>query len=299
MLPLLVLLLLGQEPAHQPPPRFTSRSDLVVLHVSVLDGKKGFVGGLPRESFSVYQDGKPQEVVVFENTDAPVTVGLVLDSSISMHRLRKSVIAAGISFAESSRPDDEMFTVNFNENVWLGLPDGMPFTSDREVLRQALLSSTARGRTAVFDALLRALSQLEQGSRQKKFLILVSDGGDNASTARFEQVLDKALRMDAVIYTVSVRDEDNKEGKPAVLKKLASATGGEAFFLRDGSEVAATFERIARDIRSGYTIAYAPDRPLDGVGGAVHHAIRVDVRPVEGRRMTVRARSGYIAGGSR
>ena len=105
----------------------------------------------------------------FESADSPATVGLVIDSSVSMQRRRESAIAAGIAFAESSRPDDEMFTVHFNEKVWSGLPAGQMFTSDREELRHSLLRSTARGQTALFDALRLALTTLEQGHRQKRY----------------------------------------------------------------------------------------------------------------------------------
>jgi Ca-activated chloride channel homolog len=283
--------LLSQAPA-QEPQRFTSRSDLVVLHVTVVDRKAGYVAGLPREAFAVYEDGKPQSVSFFESADSPVTAGLVIDSSVSMQRRRESVIAAGIAFAESSRPDDEMFTVHFNEKVWSGLPEGQMFTSDREELRHSLLRSTARGQTALFDALRLALTTLEQGHRQKKILLVVSDGGDNASRTTFDDALAMALRMDAVIYTVSVHDQYDDEAKPDVLRKLASATGGESFFLRNAAGVTETFERIARDIRSGYTLGYVPTSNQPG-----YRSLRVDVRPPNGRKPTVRARSGYTAEG--
>jgi Ca-activated chloride channel homolog len=288
---ILSLVLLLQAPSPEPQ-RFSSRSDLVVLHVTVVDHQAGYVSGLTREAFSVLEDGKPQTLTFFENTDSPVTVGLVIDSSISMQRRRKAVIAAGIAFAESSRPDDEMFTVNFNEKVWHGLPAGQLFTSNREELRRALLASSARGQTALFDALRVALEDLEHGQRQKKVLVVVSDGGDNASQTRFESVLATALRTDAVIYAVSVHDQYDAEAKPEVLRKLAAATGGEAFFLRDAGDVTATFERIARDIRSGYTLGYAPASSNPG-----YRAVHVKVRSPQGRKLTVRARSGYEAEG--
>src|SRR5690349_8419403 len=131
MLPLLVLLpavLALLTPQSPPAPRFTSRSDLVVLPVAVVDRKSGFVPGLPREAFTVYDNGKPQTISFFENAARPVTVGLLIDSSISMLPRRDAVIAAGLTFAGSCRADDEVFTINFNERVWPGLPDGMNFT---------------------------------------------------------------------------------------------------------------------------------------------------------------------------
>lgn len=293
MLPLIFLgLLVTQTPAAQEPQgRFTSRSDLVVLHVAVLDSKAEFVPGLPREAFTVYDTGRPQTIGFFEDSDSAVTVGLVLDSSISMHRNRDAVIAAGISFAEASHPDDEMFTINFNEHVWPGLPRDQPFTSDREALKLALRESTARGRTALFDALRTALRHLDTGHRQKKVLIVVSDGGDNASTTKFDEVLAMALRMNAVIYTLSIHDQYNREGNKDVLRKLAAVTGGEAYFPTKVAEATRILDRIARDIRSGYTIGYVPE-----TSGGGYRAIRVDVRTPDRRKLTVRARSGYVAG---
>src|SRR5687768_1686252 len=213
MLPLLLYVLAAQAPAPSAP-RFTSSSELVVLHVSVIDRKSGNVSGLSREAFTVYEDGKPRGVEFFENADTPVTVGLVIDSSISMHSRREAVVAAGLSFAQSCHPYDEMFTINFNETVWPGLPRGQLFTSDREQLRLALLQIRTRGQTALFDGVTAALHHLERGTRQKKILVVVSDGGDNASGSSFEDVIALALRMDAIVYAVSIIDPYDTEGRP-------------------------------------------------------------------------------------
>jgi VWFA-related protein len=269
--------------------RFKARSELVALHVSVFGRDAGIVTGLPREAFTVYDDGQAQTLRFFENQDHPVTVGLVIDSSISMSRKRAAVIAAGRSFAESSHPDDEMFTINFNERVWPGLPDGQAFTSDRAELTRALNRAGAIGRTALFDALDVALRQLDAGECQKKVLIVVSDGGDNASRATFDRVLDTALGMDAIIYTVRVDDEYDGEGDPDVLRKMASATGGEAFFPRRPDRATGVLQRIAKEIRSGYTLGYVPTSLREG-----YHPVRVDVKTPDGRKLRVRARAGYV-----
>lgn len=287
--------------AQDAPPRavFSSHSDLVVLHVTVLDGRSGFVSGLPREAFTVYEDGRPQQIDVFSNEDSPVTVGLVIDSSGSMQRKREAVIAAGLAFAQSSHPQDEMFTVHFNERVWTGLPDAQAFTNDLTALRQALQRSGARGRTALFDAIAFALGHLESGRMQKKVLVVVSDGGDNASTRRFQEVLDRAHRDDVVIYTIGLSDQYDRDADPDVLRQLARATGGEAFFLRDSGRttdrVSRILSRIAGDIRSGYTIGYSPSREVGADAGGFR-AVKVEVSSPERRSLTVRARSGYIAG---
>jgi len=282
-----------REPARSPQPAatFSSQTDLVVLHVAVLDRRSGFVPGLPREAFTVYEDDEAQAISFFRNEDTPVTVGLVIDNSMSMQRRRDGVVAAGLAFAQSSHPRDEMFTVNFNERVWRGLPPGRDFTSDVGELRQALMKTTARGRTALFDAIRLALEHLNGGTQQKKVLVVISDGSDNSSRATFDDVLAMAQRMNAVIYTVGLSDEYDHEDRPEILKRLANATGGDAFF-PDDRRITPTLERIARDIRSGYTIGYAPPHaPEDGS----FHRVRVEVDAPGRRRLKVRTRAGYVS----
>ncbi len=289
-----LVLLSGTSPTlfaqDSPPKVFSARSEIVVVHVTVTDGKSHPVAGLPRDAFTLYEDGQPEAVSFFHNEDNPVTVGLVLDCSGSMQQKREAVIAAGLAFAQSSHPKDEMFTVNFNEHVWDGLPSSKPFTTNVDDLRTALSRTTARGKTALFDGLSTALKHLNDGHEQKKVLIVVSDGGDNASSSKFEDVLDQALRMDALIYTISIYDQYDRDAKPDVLKKLAKATGGEAFFPRQLDEVTEVLQRIAHDIRSGYTLGYSPSRETPG-----YRAIRVEVTSRERKKLNVRARSGYIA----
>lgn len=292
----LVPVLLGALLAQDPGPRatFSSRTDLAVLHVSVLDRQAGFVGGLPREAFLVRENGRPQPITLFEHDDTPVTVGLVIDNSGSMGPRLDALIAAGMAFAASCNAADELFTVHFNERVWPGLPAGRPFTHDHEELHTALKRSIARGKTALFDALTSGMRHLEQGTQPRKALVVFGDGGDNASRATFADVLDTALRRDVVIYTIGLIDRDNREANPKVLRELAAVTGGEAFFPRTNDEILPALERIARDLRSSYTIGYAPPPETDGNH---RREIRVHVNSPDHRPLTVRARSRYIAGG--
>jgi len=270
-------------------PTYTSHADLVVLHVSVLDRHAGYLSDLPRDAFSVTEDGRPQQIEFFQHEDTAVTVGLVIDSSGSMRRRRESVIAAGMAFAASSNPADELFTINFNERVWPGRDEGQDFTSDGATLLRALNRSTARGQTALFDALSAAMRHLEKGHESRKVLIVVSDGGDNASRTTCDDILDRALRSDIVVYTVGIFDSDDDEKNPKLLKKLSDVTGGEAFFPKTNEDVQPVFERIARDIRSSYTLGYVP---RDGRPG--EHRLHVDVRDPARRKLTVRARAAYV-----
>lgn len=291
MLAAFIVALLLQDP--QPRASFSSRSELVVLRVSVVDKQAGFVSGLPREAFVVREDGRPQPIEFFENEDTPVTVGLVIDNSGSMQKRRDGVIAAGMAFADSSHPDDEVFTLNFNEKVWPGLPAGQPFTTDHDELRRALDRSTTRGQTALFDAIARGLRHLDEGNRTRKVLVVVSDGADNASRTSFDQVLDAALRKDVVIYTIGMYDPNDRDAKPKLLRQLSDATGGEAFFPRADQDVTPILQRIARDIRSSYTVGYVPPA---GAEGRRRRRVQVECRSPDGRKLTVRARSSYIGG---
>ena len=292
---LLVLSVLGPLLGKAPQERaaFSSRTELAVLHVSVLDRRAGFVPGLPREAFTVEENGHPQPIAFFENNDSPVTVGLVIDNSGSMQPRRDEVIAASMAFASSSHPADEMFTINFNERVWPGLPPGRAFTSDLAELRQALGRSGARGQTALFDGIDAGLRHLAQGHKSRKVLIVVSDGGDNASRAKFSDVLEAALRTDVVIYTIGLHDENDPDAKPGLLRKLADVTGGEAFFPRGNENVTPVLERIARDIRSSYTIGYVPPAAAPDA----RRKVKVDVKPPDRQKLKVRVRSTYVGAG--
>ena len=288
---LLVLSMLGHGPQERA--AFSSRTELAVLHVSVLDRQAGFVPGLPREAFTVEENGRPQPIAFFENDDAPVTVGLVIDNSGSMQPRRDAVIAASLAFASSSHPADEMFTINFNERVWPGLPPGRAFTSDLAELREALGRSSARGQTALFDGIDAALRHVANGHKSRKVLVVVSDGGDNASHTTFSDVLAAALRTDVVIYTIGLHDAHDRDAQPGLLRKLAEVTGGEAFFPRPDDSVTPVLERIARDIRSSYTIGYVPPAAAPDS----RRKVKVAVKPADHRKLKVRVRSTYMGPG--
>jgi VWFA-related protein len=204
------------------------------------------------------------------------------------------VTAAARTFARSSNREDQMFVVNFNEKVSLGLPRATRFTNSIAQLEHAITATPTGGMTALYDALATALEESRAGSRDRKVLIVVSDGGDNVSAHSLAQVIKLAERSSAIIYTVGVFDEDDPDRNPGALKRLAQATGGEAFFPGQLTEVVTICERIARDIRHQYTIGYVPSDPArDGA----YHAIHVSARADGHDKLFVRTRAGYIAGG--
>jgi VWFA-related protein len=262
----------------------------VVLHATVQNRKGILVSRLSKDDFQVYEDGVLQQIDYFSHEDIPVTVGLVVDNSGSMRPKRPEVIAAVLAFARSSNPQDQMFVVNFNENVSFGLPDNTPFTDQVAQLQVALSRIAANGMTALYDAVAAALEHLKKGNRDKKVFIVVSDGGDNASKHNLAQIMAMAGHPDAIIYTIDIFVEEDLDRNPDALKQLAKDTGGEAFLPESVSDVVPICERIARDIRNQYTIAYVPtNRKQDGTC----RVIQVKVEAPGHGRLFVRTRAGY------
>lgn len=266
--------------------------DLVVLQAVVHDHAGHLVSDLQERDFEIYEDGARQSIQVFRHEDVPVTVGLIVDHSGSMRQKLVDVIEAARSFARSSNPADQMFVVNFNEKVTLGLPAAMRFTNRTDDLERAIWATPPAGQTALYDAIVEGLERSRAGGPEKKVLIVISDGGDNASLRGMPEVLKKAEQSSALIYTIGIFDQEDPDRNPDVLRRLARATGGEAFFPDRLPEITAICERIARDIRNQYTLGYVSNttaRP-----GAVRN-IRM-IAHAEGKTgLSVRTRASYIA----
>lgn len=266
-------------------------TNLVVLSATVIDHHNTPVSGLAKDDFQLYEDHVLQHIKDFSHEDVPVAVGLVIDNSTSMGQKRADVIAAALSFAQSSNPRDQMFVVNFNEHVTYGLPPEIPFTDRRDQLRLALSSIKTIGETALYDAIATALDHLKQSVCDKKVLILISDGGDNASAHSLAQVIEMAKHSTAIIYTIGILDERDGDQNPGLLRRFAKETGGEAYFPDSSKETISICDRIAHDIRNQYTLAYVPRVSNKDTEYRV-----VDVRasaPGHGR-LAVRTRTGYF-----
>jgi VWFA-related protein len=276
----------------EPPSDWTITLDVeqVLLTVAVRDRAGRHVPDLEESAFRVYEDGKRQRLDYFSRQDIPVTVGLLVDNSRSMRSKHSEVLAAALAFVHGSNPGDEMFVVNFNERVRFGLPNSLPFTADPQLLRQALVSVVLDGQTALYDAIGLGLDHLEQGSRDKEVLLVISDGGDNASRLKLKELLARIERTSALIYTVGVYDDANVERNLPALKKIARASGGAAYFPSRVADMAGVCKEIANDIRSQYTIAYKSANSSDDVS---FRRIRVTAKSPEGRKLRVRTRPGY------
>ena len=280
-------------PSHQGGFTIRTSVDLVVLRATVRDGKGAPVAGLGKEDFQVFEDKIPQQIESFSHEDVPVTVGLVIDNSGSMRSKRSEVIDAALAFARSSNPEDQVFVVNFNEHVSMGLPGNVPFTGNQQQLETALSKNKADGLTALYDAVAVALEQLKKGKWDKKVLILISDGGDNASKHKLAEILSMVNQSSAIIYAMGIFDANDDDRNPRVLKQLARLSGGESFFPESLEEILPVCQQIAHDIRNQYTISYEPaNRKPDGT----YRAIEVKARKTSSRgRLTVSTRAGYSA----
>ena len=282
----------SQSPQSGPADAYTLQVNvnMVMLSATVVNGHGALVSGLSKGDFQVYEDGALQQIKDFSHDDIPVTAGILVDNSGSMAPKRDDVIAAALAFARASNPQDQMFVVNFNDRVFFGLPPDIAFTDRQDRLQQALLAISSIGQTSLYDGIAAALDHLTLGSRDRKVLILISDGGDNASKHTLAQVLAMARQSTAIIYAIAIFDEQDGDQNPSVLKRFAKETGGEAFFPESSRDIASICEEIARDIRNQYTLTYAPTiASQDGR----YRTIEVRAGAPGRGRLSVRTRAGY------
>ncbi len=270
----------------------------MVLHATVVDEKGQFVSDIPKDDFRVFEDKIEQKVSVFTKEDVPVTMGLVIDNSGSMKDKRSQVNEAALSFVRTSNSADEVFVVNFNDEYYLDLDED--FTSNPEELHEALEKIDTRGSTALYDAIIGSLDHLKKGHKDKRVLLVITDGDDDASRKDFVYTVKAAVQSNAVIYAVGVfSDDDRKSNKKMVRKSkkdlstLAEATGGLAFFPDNLADVDPVCAQIAKDIRNQYTLGYYPTNTAkDGT----FRTVKLDLIPPKGRgKLSVRTRTGYYA----
>jgi len=294
--PPLLLLTSGPEVASdaQEPSQFqiSVNVDLVVLHVTVRERSGAPAPKLKREDFDIFEDGVKQDLRIFRHEDSPVTVGLIVDHSGSMRGKLEEVTTAARTFVQQSSPADEMFVVNFNEKVTLGLPSNIKMSNRPDQLAKAISGTPPEGMTALYDAVLTGLDRLREGSHEKKVLVVVSDGGDTASRHKVDEVIQAVERSAALVYTLGIFDDSDPDRNPQVLRRLARATGGDVFFPSKPNEIVDVCERIAKEIRHQYTLAYVSR--YDGKPRP-YRSVRVTVRSPGTQKLVVRTRAGYAS----
>lgn len=270
--------------------------ELVVLHTTVVDRQGHVVSDLRQEHFRVYEDNVRQELSVFRQEDLPLTVGLVIDNSGSMYKDKDQLRRAALTFVETSNPLDEVFVVNFNDDYYLDLGPGRDFSSDIHELKEALEKTDTRGGTALWDALRASIDHSKRGTRQKRVLLIISDGVDRYSRTKYDPLLRYAQQSEAAAYIVMLRgNEEGRDWKRArrQLRKLADVSGGEIYFPLSIEQVESICRKIAHDIRNQYILAYYPaNRARDGS----YRTVRVEIKgPKNLGKVVARTRTGYYA----
>jgi Ca-activated chloride channel homolog len=270
---------------------FKKEVEEVILHAIVVDDQNHLITGLARDNFKVYEDGKLQELTSFRKERVPVALGILIDNSGSMLPKRAKVNEAALQLVDASHQEDRVFVVNFGEDAFLD----QDYTPDVSKLRAALQRVQTQGSTALYDALIAAVDHMDRTSPlQKKVLLVVTDGRDNASQATFQEVLHKLQSKDApVLYTIALeQNERQDDGHRQSLRTLSEQTGGTAFFPSGLDEIQSIASAIARDIRSEYVIDYRSSNPQ--TAGSYHS---IQVQALAGSaRLRVATRAGYSSG---
>jgi len=270
---------------------FTLRTDvrLVQLDVAVKDKKGEAVGGLQQNNFTVLENGRLQTITVFGREDLPATVGILVDESFSTRQIRAGVLVAAEAFIRNCNPHDQFFVLNFNDKVVSGLPRSLPFSDNPAALRMALRRGNPEGMTALYDAIADGLKHIQLGQSHRRALVLISDGGDNASSHNRREVLQMVEKIPATIYTIGLFDPSDTETDKGLLKELATISGGQSYLPKNTDEMLADCDRIARDARSRYTVGYIPSAES---GNGVRH-IQVRVSAPGQSKLTVLTRRSY------
>ena len=285
---------------NQPPPAgqdeipiFTSDTRLVVVHSSVFDKNGKLVTNLPQSAFKVLENGVEQPLKIFRSEDIPVSLGIVIDNSGSMAPKKTRVAAAALNMVRASNPQDEVFIVNFNDDAYLD----QPFTNDIKKLEEALDQLQTKGGTAMRDAVSMSIDYVKDKSKkEKKVLVIITDGNDNTSNINLEELVRKAQQSDVLIYSIGILGEetpsDIRKARRA-LHDLAVASGGMDYYPKDLEEVDKLTPEVAHELRNQYTLAYSPiNATLDGTFRKITVTVNAPGRP------TVRSRNGYYANNS-
>lgn len=284
------LLVASSTMAQEGPPALSLRVDvdLTELHVTVVDNKDRPVGGLLQEHFKIFENRVEQSISLFKQEDIPVSLGLIIDNSRSIEPRKQRLDAAAISFVRQSNPDDETFIVHFDSEARLS----RQFTSDEKLLEQTLDSTKPYGETAIFDAVMVALDNMEKAQYSKKALLLVTDGIDNMSRASLEDVVERLKHESVAVYAVGLLSQSGGLKAEDSLIKMAETSGGRAYFPETVDEARTMMGKIARDLREQYTLGYFPtNRARDGAW----RSVRIELTPPKGfpPDLGVKYRYGY------
>jgi Ca-activated chloride channel family protein len=277
-------------PSKDEDPIFRSDTRLVILPISVSDKNGKLITDIPQKAFKVYENGAEQPIKIFKREDVPISLGIIIDNSGSMREKRQKVETASMDLVKASNPQDEVFIVNFNDDAWLDVP----FTSDIKKMEDGVAKIDSRGGTAMRDAINLSLDYLKkEGKRQKKVLLVITDGNDNASSISLEKLVTRAQQEEVLIYSIGLlNEEERREARIAkrALDELSRESGGSAFYPKAVTEVDQITLQVAHEIRNQYTIGYSPLlQAMDGSFRQIKVTVSGPGHPI------VRTRTGYYA----
>ncbi|MGA2020752.1 MAG: VWA domain-containing protein [Candidatus Sulfotelmatobacter sp.] len=267
---------------------FKKQVEEVVLHATVVDEQGHLITGLDKSAFSVTQNGTPEPITSFRREDVPVEIGIVVDNSGSMRDKRQQVNDAVLNLIRASNSQDQVFVVNFGQNPYLD----QDFTSDVNLLQAALHQVSAKGSTALYDAIVASAAHLENNSLlSKKVLLVITDGQDNMSQETLQEASRKLQQANGpTLYAIGLLGSGLRgEGREA-LQHLASSTGGVAYFPDSLDQVDNITRTVAHDIRSQYILAY---KPRNQNVKPQYQTLQVQAHAPGYGKLTVRTRSGY------
>ncbi|HTC86721.1 MAG TPA: VWA domain-containing protein [Bryobacteraceae bacterium] len=271
-------------------PTFTIGTRLVVLPVSVVNHDGKLVTDLQQKSFKVFENGVEQPIKVFRREDVPISLGIIIDNSGSMREKRQKVESASLDLVRASNSQDEVFIVNFNDDPYLDVP----LTSDIKKMEEGIARIDSRGGTAMRDAIDSSMTYLKkEGHRQKKVLLVITDGNDNASNISLEKLVNRAQQNEVLVYSIGLlNEEEHREARLAkrALDAVTRDSGGLAFYPKGPADVDAIALQVAHEIRNQYTIAYSPTvQEMDGSFRQIKVTVNGPGHP------QVRTRTGYYA----
>ncbi len=269
---------------------FKKQVQEVVLHATVVDEQQHLVTGLNQNAFAVYENGVPQTITSFRREDIPVEIGIVVDNSGSMREKRGQINQSVLNLIRASNSQDQIFVVNFGQNPYLD----QDFTSDPNLLQAALHQVSAKGSTALYDAIVASAVHLENNATlNNKVLLVITDGQDNMSRETLEEASRRLQQANGpTLYAIGLLGSGLQEEGRRALQQLAASTGGVAYFPDSLDQVDSITRTVAHDIRSQFTIAF---RPKDQNAKPEYQSLRIEVHAPGYAKLTARTRSGYFS----
>src|SRR5712692_10056479 len=270
--------------------------ELALVNVTVTDPYNRLVTGLEPDNFRIFEDNIEQEVVNFSSEDVPISIGVILDHSGSMANKLGKAKQAAFQFFKTANPQDEFFLVGFNDRAQLL----SPFTHNVEDLQSGLLSASAKGRTALLDAIYLGISQMRGASNGKRALLIISDGGDNRSRYTEKDIKRLVREADTQLYSIGIFDPFENRNRtseelngPTLLNEMTELTGGRAFSVENLNDLPDIAAKIGAELRNQYVLGYHPSNKAHD---ARWRKIKIKLRGPKGLPpLNVYAKTGYYA----